>query len=255
MITRKKLILLLANFCGTIWRLFPSRLSRYFIFGLLVISSRQKFTNKALIELFWIEDKLNLVINERALAYGENEHPKHTLIPYHNFFIEHIEDGENIIDIGCGYGAVARSIAMAKPKSLVLGIDNDFTRFTQAINSKNPENLSFLLADIKKSMALPDIKWDTVVLSNVLEHLENRIQSLKDIATVTKADKYLIRVPAFERGWKIALRKKLGINYFQDDDHKIEHTLAEFKSEIFQSGLQLKSIDLIWGEIWAVCAI
>jgi len=65
----------------------------------------------------------------------------------------------------------------------------------------------------------------------------------------------LIRVPLFERDWQMPLRKELKINYYSDYDHKIEHTLQEFNNEVKMSGLQIKEIKTIWGEIWANCQI
>ena len=49
------------------------------------------------------------------------------------------------------------------------------------------------------------------------------------------------------------MRKKLGINYFSDNDHKIEHTLEEFKTEMNLSELTIEQIITNWGEIWAIC--
>ena len=65
----------------------------------------------------------------------------------------------------------------------------------------------------------------------------------------------LMRVPLFERDWQMPLRKELGVNYFSDNDHKIEHTLNEFKNEIMDAGLFINNINTLWGEIWAVVTI
>jgi hypothetical protein len=63
----------------------------------------------------------------------------------------------------------------------------------------------------------------------------------------------LIRVPFFERDWRLPMRRELGINYFSDPTHRIEHTLAEFAEEIAAGGLTLVEQRLMWGEIWALC--
>ena len=65
---------------------------------------------------------------------------------------------------------------------------------------------------------------------------------------------FLIRVPLFERDWQLALRKELGIYYFSDLDHEIEHTTSEFKREVNDANLKIKEIFTIWGEIWANCS-
>ena len=59
----------------------------------------------------------------------------------------------------------------------------------------------------------------------------------------------------FERSWEIPMRKELGVNYYSDNDHKIEHTLIQFKKEMAESNLQIKTMHTIWGEIWAVCSV
>ena len=51
------------------------------------------------------------------------------------------------------------------------------------------------------------------------------------------------------------MRERLSINYFSDDDHKIEHTLEEFLKEIKLAGLVPNKVHTVWGEIWAVCHI
>lgn len=216
-----------------------------------VLESRGKSPEKSLRRMFALEDSLSLVINERALSLGHGEHPKHSLTSYHNFFIENLHHEANILDVGCGYGAVARSVARALPQSRVIAIDNDTTRLNQALQSQNPSNLEFKLINLEDYR--PDHKIDAVILSNVLEHLNDRVESLIHIKKVCKAPKFLIRVPLFERHWTIAMREKLGVNYFQDSDHKVEHRIQEFEREMNLAGLTITKKMTLWGEIWAVC--
>ena len=49
--------------------------------------------------------------------------------------------------------------------------------------------------------------------------------------------------------------KELNTYYFSDNDHKIEHTVKEFYEEMNSSGLIIKDLKTIWGEIWAVCIV
>lgn len=206
---------------------------------------------KDLILLFRIKDEIEKIINNRALSYANGEHPKHYLTEYHQFFIKNIFDGESVLDIGCGYGAVARSIAKSKPNSKILGIDNDKTRLKQALDCDNPTNLSFIYGDVIRHHFSEN--WDVIVLSNVIEHIEFRVEFLLAVSSNTNAKKLLIRVPCYERDWQVPLRDQFGINYFTDSDHKIEHKLSEFISEIHQAQLELTEIKTNWGEIWAVC--
>jgi hypothetical protein len=92
-----------------------------------------------------------------------------------------------------------------------------------------------------------------VVLSNVLEHIEHRVDFLHGLVAAASPRQILIRVPLFERDWKIAMRAQLGIGYFSDPTHYIEHTIEEFAAEIDAAGLEITEKLTAWGEIWAVC--
>ena len=52
------------------------------------MESRNKNEATGLKNIFKLKDKLEWVINERALSYGKNIHPKHKLTRYHYFFID-----------------------------------------------------------------------------------------------------------------------------------------------------------------------
>lgn len=247
----KALLLRLADFLAVFWRLLPQRLRNGFATAVFVLDSRDPDPAQGLKRLFALRDRLELVTAERAMAYGRGEHPKHHLTRYHDFFIDRIADGERVLDVGCGYGAVARDIAAARPASTVVGMDMNQPRLAQARAAANPPNLSFVEGDATRTV--PEGRWDAVVLSNVLEHIVDRVGFLSSLIAATGAGKFLIRVPHFEREWQMAMRKELGVNYYSDDDHKIEHTLAEFRDEIERAGLRVVEVSTPWGEIWAEC--
>lgn len=247
----KRIGLLLADFLGWFWRLIPGELRTALMTGLLVLDSRHHDPARGLARLLHLRDRLDWVINERAMAYGRGEHPKHRLTRYHDFFVQHIADGERVLDVGCGYGAVARSIAQAYPHCEVIGIDQDQPRLKQARESDNPSNLRFVEGDATQTV--PAGPWNAVVLSNVLEHIDDRIGFLRALQAATHASRYLLRVPLFERDWQMALRRELKVDFRSDADHKIEHTLAVFHAEIAEAGLVAVEALTLWGEIWAEC--
>ena len=177
-----------------------------------------------------MKDKLEILINERALRYGEGEHPKHKLMKYHDYFVSNITEHSAVLDIGCGYGAVARSIAEKVKGVVVTGIDNNKERLNQAKLNNHMENLDFIYEDILETNNKK--KYDVIVMSNVLEHIDERVNFIKKIMILFSPKTILIRVPLFERHWEVAMRKELGINYFSDSTHFIEHTREEFKKEM-----------------------
>jgi SAM-dependent methyltransferase len=247
----KKVALTILQGISFVWRLIPSLTRRHLITGLFVLDSRDPDPAMGLRQLLVLRDRIDWVINERAMSYGHGEHPKHRLTNYHAFFVERISNGQNVLDVGCGYGAVGRSIARAYPLTKVIGIDIDKVRLSQARASDNPRNLTFIEADSTKS--IPTGPWNVVVLSNVLEHIADRIHFLRTLQASTQSSRYLIRVPLFERDWQMGLRRELGIDFRSDKDHKIEHTLSEFRAEISESGLEIDEAQTLWGEIWADC--
>lgn len=247
----KRLALGLAALLSWIYRLIPTGLRRRLVMGFAILESRIGPPETALRRLYNIEDSLELVINERAMALGVGEHPKHRLTEYHRFFAVQVQAGNRVLDIGCGYGAVARSIAHHAPDAQVTGIDIEPTNVAQARAAQNPSNLTFVEGDATE--AFPDGSWDVVVLSNVLEHIDDRTSFLARIRERLNPGIVLIRVPLFERSWHMPMRQEVGANFLSDPDHRIEHTRAAFESEVAAAGFDIIELQTPWGEIWARC--
>ena len=243
--------LALAGILGRLWGFIPATLRRRLLFGLFVLESRAGSPRAALERLLLLEDDLDLVVDERATAFGGGEHPKHRLTRYAEYFVGHIGDGDRVLDIGCGRGIVARAVALARPKADILGIDIDAANIAAALAGANPPNLRFIAGDATSS--LPEGTFDVVILSNVLEHLDERPAFLRKVVAATGAHAVLIRVPLFERDWRLPMRRELGLPYVSDPDHRIEPTIAEFAAETAAGGLTLVEQRLVWGEIWALC--
>ena len=119
----KKLILKIAKIFSYIWLLMPPNFRRFIFTSFFILESREDNPTISIKNLFLIKDNLDWIINERALKYGNGIHPKHKLTNYHQFFVDRIIDGENVLDVGCGNGSVAISIAKKLSKSFITGID------------------------------------------------------------------------------------------------------------------------------------
>ena len=250
---KKNHILYIAKLVSIPWLILPFRLRKIFFTIFFILESRGDDPKKGLKSLFLIKDNLDWVINERALKYGSGIHPKHYLMNYHKFFSSRIKDGSKVLDVGCGIGIVSLKIAKELTKSSIIGIDikkKNIIIANQLLNKCNLSNVNFIHGDIYNQN---DIKADYVILSNILEHIENRTEFLKNIQKISNSKIFLIRVPNFERDWQIAMRKELGIYYFSDVDHKIEHTVCDLKKDLENAGFIIKETITAWGEIWTNC--
>lgn len=98
---------------------------------------------------------------------------------------------------------------------------------------------------------LPNDRFDTIVLSNFLEHIEDRVGFLQYCQKKINPIRYLIRVPIFTRDWRVPLMQELGVDYRLDVTHCIEYTKELFIEELALAGLKISFIDVQWGEIWA----
>jgi hypothetical protein len=71
-----------------------------------------------------------------------------------------------------------------------------------------PDNLHFVHGDVTRD--LEGGHWDVIVLSNVLEHVADRVGLLRRLIERHGPARVLIRVPLFERHWHLPLRRELG---------------------------------------------
>jgi len=186
------------------------------------------------------------VISVLAIKSEGGLHPKHRLIGYHQFFLNNVSGGDRVLDIGCGNGALAYDVA-DRVKS-VTGIDIEEKNIRKAKAKYSRPNMKYIVGDATKD--LTGEKFDSIILSNVLEHIEDRVGFMKSLKGLSF--KYLIRVPMMDRDWVPLYKKELGIEWRLDLTHFTEYTEASFREEMNQAGYQVESLSVQFGEIWAV---
>jgi SAM-dependent methyltransferase len=197
--------------------------------------------------LFDLDSRLYTLQGQLSVAYDGGLHTKHRHIRYHDFFVERVSPDEHVIDLGCGNGAVSYDMA-SKAGCKVVGVDLVDSNIRQAREKYAHPNVAYILGDVLKD--LPEEKYDVVVLSNVLEHLPDRALFLRNVADKTGAKRFLIRVPLFERDWRVPLKKELGVEWRLDGTHETEYTLESFALEMQEAGLKSVHQEVRWGEIW-----
>lgn len=198
--------------------------------------------------LLKLDDYLTWCINRVAIQYDGGVHVKHRLMRYHDFFVDRVAPDERVLDIGCGYGAVAYSVA-SRAGAWVTGIDLNASNIAKARNRFRHPTLTFRQGDALTD--LPQDSYDVIILSNLLEHLERREEFLKAVQQKIRPTRWLIRVPMINRDWRVFLRKELGMFYFSDRTHFTEYTQDSFDEEMRRAGFQVVHLQINWGEIWA----
>lgn len=196
-----------------------------------------------------LDNLIYRAISVTSVWYDGGLHAKHRLTRYHDFFLERVAPGERVLDIGCGNGALAADLAR-RGRATVTGVDQDPTAIRSARSRHAGMGLTFVEGDARM---VPAGGFDVVILSNVLEHLEGRIAFLQDTMNRSGARRLLVRVPLFERDWRVPLKRELGVDFRLDPTHCIEYTVEEFETEIAAAGLVIEERQVRWGEIWATC--
>ncbi len=195
--------------------------------------------------LLKLHNYLYFKINVTAVKLNNGVHPKHRLMKYHQYFLDNIEKDSKVLDIGCGIGALANSVA--KKAQLVIACDINKEALKIAKNKYRLNNLHFIHADATSYNF--DESFDYIILSNVLEHIKNRVDFLKKVKPLTKF--LLIRVPMINRSWLPLYKKEMGAEYRLDSSHYIEYTFESFQEEIENAGLEIIIYSIQFGEIWA----
>jgi SAM-dependent methyltransferase len=201
--------------------------------------------------LFRADERLYREHGKQSVRYGKGLHSKHRHMGYHDFFVGRVASGERVLDVGCGIGAVALDVA-TRSGAAVVGMDYNANSIEKARKSYSHPRVQYRCGDVLK--ALPDERFDVAILSNVLEHIPHRSEFLRQLADATQVARVLIRVPLFERDWRVPLKKELGVEWRLDDDHKTEYTVPQFHEEMRAAGLTITHLEVRWGEIWAETA-
>lgn len=246
----RKLFVFLSYCCAKILNLLPQRLQLVFINQCIRFLSEFRNAHDALVLLFAVEKSVYALQGQASKRYGEGIHTKHKHIQYHEFFVAHIRRGERVLDVGSGNGFLAYDIASQVPDVRVYGVELSKDNVAFAKKHYQRENLSFVQGDILYDM--PHEHCDVVTMSNVLEHIEERVVLLKALLATVKPQRFIIRVPMFERDWRVPLKKELGVDYRLDPTHCIEYTDEQFVQEMTAAGLRIMQSEYRWGEIWSV---
>jgi len=213
-----------------------------------------KFLGKILLRfLITLHSRIYDLIGKYAYYINDGIHPKREILKYEEWFIRNIGQNQRVVDLGCNSGYMA--IKMSEKANYVIGIDISEELIEEAKKTIK-KNVDFVCADINSYDFSLLGKIDILTMSNILEHIENRVDFLKRILSSSrwrKGRKILIRVPMIDRDWLSVYKKNIGLDYRLDPTHFTEYTLVDFKKELNEANIELVSYEIRFGEIYAIC--
>lgn len=193
-------------------------------------------------------------------AAGRDVHPKHRFIDAHGFFVDHVRSGETVLDLGCGVGNMAERLVNERG-ARVIGVDRDPANLARA-RDRGAAGAVFCEADIHALAAgraelppdalPPNTAPAAICLSNVLEHLTDRAAVLAGLLEHFGRPRFLIRVPAFDRDWRVPFKRELGVEWRLDPTHETEYTERELRDECSAAGLGVAELHRRWGEFYVL---
>ena len=202
---------------------------------------------KAMRELLEVYQDAYVGVDLGAIDYDAGVHAKHRLTRYHDFFVDRIERGERVLDVGCGKGELAYDIA-ERAGANVTAIDASPWMLQFARTRFAHSRVTYVQADAVDYA--PAELVDVAVLSNVLEHIGPRVELLRVLRERAGAKRLLIRVPVLDRDWTVPLRREVGLPHFSDPEHQVEYDPQVLRGELAAAGWEMGEPLFVWGEIW-----
>jgi SAM-dependent methyltransferase len=178
-------------------------------------------------------------------------HPKHRLMRYHEWFKAQVKPHWWVLDIGCGNGALAYDLKECC--AAIVGIDINPRNIDIAQSRFSRKGITYLCGDATKWKFTE--KFDAIVLSNVLEHIEDRVEFLQAIYArqdPANSPVLLLRVPMLTRDWITLYKREQGIEWRLDPTHFTEYTLQSLLAELQKSGLEVESYEIQFGEFYGI---
>lgn len=229
------------------FRLLPGRVRRRLV-QIILHGATAQDPRRSMRALLEVETDVTNLIDQVAFRYDGGIHVKHRLMRYHDFFVDRLLPTDRVLDIGCGYGAVAHSIA-SRAGASVVGIDEDASNIEKARQLFPHPALTFVQGHAPEDV--PSGPFSVIVMSNVLEHIDRRVEFLSTLQRHIAPARWLLRVPMFNRDWRVPLRQELGLFPFSDPTHFTEFTRDSFEAEMAAAHLSITHLQINWGEIWA----
>lgn len=210
----------------------------YWLSKLLPLSRERKFI--FFLNLEWIFERL---AHEMSFKIYSTE--KHPLRAYSSeFLLQFIKPEYVVLDLGCKYGEI--SFITAEKAKKVVGIDFDEAAIEKAKTLHKKSNLYFEVGDAVVYLKTNSQKFDILILSHILEHIEKPKKFIND---VKKLVSYIyVEVPDFDKSYLNHYRKDFGCDLiYTDSDHISEFDRIDILALFKECQLEIISSEYRFG--------
>ncbi|MCW3102496.1 MAG: Methyltransferase type 12 [Bacteroidetes bacterium] len=199
---------------------------------------RKKF--HLFLDLEWIFGRL---AHEASFFHYPNmQHP--IRVKAKRFLLDGINSESTVLDLGCNQGENASLIAQ-KAKEVV-GVDFNAQAIEKAKAQFSAPNLSFVHGEAIEYVSANKGRFNTLVLSHILEHIDDQRAFLMSFRSFFKH--IYIELPDLEASFLNQYRIDLDARYqHTDDDHVVEFDREDLRNLLNECGLRIVSSEYIYG--------
>ena len=218
----------------------------YKLFRIIPLSKKQKLIITLNSE--WIFNRLS---HEYSYdIYSRINHPQR--ISFLEFLSRHLKNNYSVLDLGCGQGE--NTFLISSKVNNVLGIDYDKFAIKNAKQNYKAKNIDFIVGDAIEYLNKSNKKYDVLILSHILEHLEEPEKFLNQF---TRKFKYIyIEVPDLENTILSTFRNDLNLSLqYTDADHVIEFSRDGIEKIISNSKLRIIACEYKLGVLRYWCEL
>jgi len=214
-------------------------------FKLPIIGGHTKL--KLFLNINWIFWRLSLEQADKVYGFTDDSMRRKNL----NFLLHKIKNNHTIMDLGCKFGRI--SSILAENSYSVIGVDHDENAIKIAIKNNTKTNLKFINADALDYLNTNSTKFDVLVLSHILEHLDHPLEFLNKFKN--HFNSFYIEIPDIDDSYLNHYRKRENLELlYTDHDHIWEFDRDSFTELLKQCDMKIIDSEYRYGlqKYWCI---